>query len=603
MLDDCKGERLEEVLAAFSSAVLKKVITDETAEHGDYTTPVLSIALEARNYKGDTTDLQVLGLAHKAALHSVLRQKATADRRFKDFANLLDVKEKKLHRRTEEMHFKREEEADVMTEVECEELSRMVRNNWTGNEHWMDALVYGDAGSAKDNFTDMGINRIWRRVEQDRLSELEESGTGLLEQLDTRIRVQKERMQKWDAFRRRMFGNQAMVSPSKQKSVKPKKKKGVDMGFTTHERLQFGSVQPRTLSVNNSGITSDYIEFIGNLNAELDEEGKTVASLDFLKDYRPQRDHSLSPATTGEEAISELSEFTEEDEEDPDEIYQSPIRPFSARLEGAKRLPVRPKLSHPDDGGTPRKASSGSPFRRPVMDEDDEDGDETIKFEFNHQSDSASQRTATTSRSRSPIKRRSPSPQPSLSPEPPSPTQQAANQIIDSMDTFSPSPIKRPRQRPTLSLADRARLSMARGSSAFLDQEDEPELPTPTMTTSTTNTDNTLGTEQITEEPQDLAARTRKSMAGFEKAVQKAHMERRRSQRISKVPPRREGSIFPATVNEEAAQEERGILAEELMAEEDMEAVFRSRPKIAASPLRSPTKGWEDEGGADSRWR
>ena len=81
-------------------------------------------------------------------------------------------------------------------------------------------------------------------------------------------------------------------------------------------------------------------------------------------------------------------------------------------------------------------------------------------------------------------------------------------------------------------------------------------------------------------------------MIGFEKAVQKAHLERRRSQRRSKVPPRREGSYFPK-VEEESIQE-RTMLAEELMAEEDMEAVFKSRPKIKASPLPSPTKEWDE---------
>jgi hypothetical protein len=79
-------------------------------------------------------------------------------------------------------------------------------------------------------------------------------------------------------------------------------------------------------------------------------------------------------------------------------------------------------------------------------------------------------------------------------------------------------------------------------------------------------------------------------MAGFEKARQKAQVERRRSLRKSRVPPRKEGSYFP-----KVEEEDKTILTEELMAEEDMEAVFRSRPKIKASPLPSPTRDWEDD--------
>jgi hypothetical protein len=94
------------------------------------------------------------------------------------------------------------------------------------------------------------------------------------------------------------------------------------------------------------------------------------------------------------------------------------------------------------------------------------------------------------------------------------------------------------------------------------------------------------------EAAEDLASRTRRSMAGFEKARQKAQLERRRSQRRSKLPPQRKESSYFGKVDEE----EQSMLAEELLAEEDMEAVFRSRPKIKASPLPSPTREFESDG-------
>ena len=149
------------------------------------------------------------------------------------------------------------------------------------------------------------------------------------------------------------------------------------------------------------------------------------------------------------------------------------------------------------------------------------------------------------------------------------------------MNNASPSPSKRSKPRHTLSLAERTRLSMApRGSSLFLEEEDA-ELD-PTVTSATTPPTTAEPTALVDDEPSDLVSRTRKSMAGFEKAKQKAQLERRRSQRRSKLPPKREGSYFP--------REEDTVIAEEMMAEDDMEAVFRSRPKIAASPLPSPTK-------------
>lgn len=132
-----------------------------------------------------------------------------------------------------------------------------------------------------------------------------------------------------------------------------------------------------------------------------------------------------------------------------------------------------------------------------------------------------------------------------------------------------------------------------RGSSLFPEHEDEDEL---TMTGTTAVPTEPDTQSLIAEDPEgDLISRTRRSMAGFDKAKQKAQLERRRSQRRSKLPPPRiETSQFPA-VDEDTTQDQ-SVLAEELMAEEDMEAVFRSRPKIKASPMPSPTKlDFDDE--------
>ena len=155
------------------------------------------------------------------------------------------------------------------------------------------------------------------------------------------------------------------------------------------------------------------------------------------------------------------------------------------------------------------------------------------------------------------------------------------------MTDASPSPTKHPKARHTLSLAQRTRLSLARtNNSPFLDgDEPEPEPTLPVMIEATP-----FSAAGKAEEQDDLASRTRRSMAGFERAQQKAQLERRRSLRRSKAMApqqhRREGNPIPR-VDEETA-----VLAEELMGgeEEDMEAVFRSRPKIKASPVTSPTR-------------
>lgn len=181
-----------------------------------------------------------------------------------------------------------------------------------------------------------------------------------------------------------------------------------------------------------------------------------------------------------------------------------------------------------------------------------------------------------------------------------------ADQILHSMAAASPSPVKQNKPRHTLSLAERTRMSMARmsfGGKAFT-PEDEDELdfrtlpirPAP-MATPTEEEDEAtfdLGDSAL----DDLASRTRKSMAGFEAARKKAQLDRRRSQRQSRLPPppRQEGSLFPK-VEEETTQldVDASVLADELIQGEDMEAVFKSRPRLQTSPAASPRRPIESD--------
>jgi hypothetical protein len=98
---------------------------------------------------------------------------------------------------------------------------------------------------------------------------------------------------------------------------------------------------------------------------------------------------------------------------------------------------------------------------------------------------------------------------------------------------------------------------------------------------------------------EDLTARTRRSMAGFEAARQKAQLDRRRSLRKGKQQQQQvglgSGDRFPAVDEEGAGDDTTLLLAEELMGGgggggEDYEAVFMSRPKLKTSPVGTPVR-------------
>lgn len=562
MMDECKGERLEEVLAAFSAAVLKRVVADEVAASGEHPALALSLALEKKGYQDDKLELSGLILAHKVALKGIWEGRQEAGAKFRDFADLINVKERGIARKHEEArHRAQSVSSQSVSDDARHEMRRAVRNNWSGNERWQETLLHGDAGTRKEGPFGMPFERVWRRVEQSRLGELEAADAGLLEQLDGRVRMHKERLEKWQSYRRSMFGERTGApSPSKAKA---KAGKGIDLGFGAHEDMRLGRMSPVKGS-QRIGLNEDYQALLQGLDSELAETDKIPNPLGFLQDRQPTKRISMG-TDASHSAISEMSELEDDSfDKTPEEPDEPTIRPFHSKLESPKRLPVRPQLHQPVQSSSesvPRTSLATPPPLEPP-----------------HQEPPSRQSSYSRKNSTS-----TPSPVPEQeSPEQPplSPTQAAADKILESMNNVSPSPSKRSKPRHTLSLAERTRLSMApRGSSLFLEEEDA-NLTNTSATTPPTTADVTSLVEA--DEPSDLVSRTRRSMAGFEKAKQKAQLERRRSQRRSKLPPKREGSYFP--------REEDAVITEEMMAEEDMEAVFKSRPRIIASPLPSPTK-------------
>ena len=664
MLDECKGDRLEEVLAVFSSAVLKKLVAEAQLNNRDQHPAVAqTLALENRGYSGARTELSILLLAHKVSLNRILREKNAARAQFRDFAELLDLKHRGIARRREQVKAQAascsQGERDVSEDAKLD-VWRLVRNNWSGNERWMETLLHGDAPSRKDGLLTAPYDRVWRRMQSGRLTELEDraggSSTGLLEQLDSRIRIQRDRLQQWDDFRRRMFGSSAQdraVAHPLHAAPLQARREGIDLGFGAHEMLYPGRLSPKKLPIKRAAarLEGGYGDLLEGLQRELGQINKgsstqLAAALRERKTQAPQPASELLDvaAVSADEPISELSDLDEEamtagptpsglydaypkglasgskDREQHHIQMKKDVASDAARLDqgdsenrGSRPLlrsssVLRPKKPSKIPPAAPREFSPPrlqlhsppiSPLRSPVRTPSPQRSPPRYR--------AAAASAAVTSSDTGPR-----DPAPLQSPDgPASPTQALADQIIASMNNASPSPIKKPRH--TLSLAERTRLSMARGPrSAKLDEEDyEPDLERLSIrrhnSSSNNNNAASVGStghshsyreqqqqNESHEEYEDLVSRTRKSMVGLEAAKQKAQLERRRSQRKSRqissaAASRREGSSYFPTVDE---GDSTLLLAEELMSgeQDDAEAIFKSRPKLKTSPVPSPTR-------------
>ncbi|KAF3768138.1 hypothetical protein M406DRAFT_229560, partial [Cryphonectria parasitica EP155] len=273
MLDECKGERLEEVLAVLSSAVLKKVIGQQKLNSNTCPAIAHTLALENRGLRKERADLDILILAHKVSLRKKLDQKAASRIQYKNLAKLLDMKEQSISNRRKAIQ-DRHHLVNLPGDNESG-IRRTVRNSWAGDEQWQEALMSGDSNSYRDNFLNMPFDRVWSRTGSNRLQELDGQGSRLVDQLDSRVRAQQERLSRWQKLRGDMFGHHTDQARSAD-SASLDRQKGVDLAFGIHESLQLDRTSPQKLAAGKAArFGHDYSIFLQDMEMELSSVTKT----------------------------------------------------------------------------------------------------------------------------------------------------------------------------------------------------------------------------------------------------------------------------------------------------------------------------------------
>ncbi len=665
MLDECKGERLEEVLAAFSSAVLKKLVAERSLNGGLEYRPTIAerLALENWGYSGDRTSLNALLLAHKVSLTSLLAKKDRARQRYKDFEELLLLKERNLAGRKEQSRASSKTEPRIRDSTR-EETRRILRTHWTGNEQWIDSLLLSDTNPPKGGFLGTDFDELWTSVENGKISDIESQNTGLLEQLDERVRLQKMRLERWNGFREKMFGKKPTSSPKKKDHGNKSKSCGIQ--FNAHQNITVTQEDKKKIASRVTSLPTEYAKILEGMKSDFDST-RTAKIPDFTTLLRTSRHQSSLGSFQGlsipkgiEELIPDINEW----EDEPEESHPAPkptklpttrnIRYNQAEANplAKRRQPLQPRAV---ESRAPLEDKDNSDFH-PDPDPPKPGGSRiatrTSRLPYHSEPDHALQHPPTdraaSPEAISPIQSplleeqereavapppAKPEPEPEAPPPPRqvSPTQALADEILASMSNASPSPAKKKQQQQkpshALSLAERTRLSMARalsypqddGEDGDGDGDGEDDVgfdPLPRSPAKANNPQRSHGytrSEPVGasttaeaeagaetadgDEYEDLVARTRRSMAGFEAAQQRARLERRRSERRSRMPPPSRKDSRPARAGEDGDTSIIEELLDADLAEVDMEAVFMSRPKIKASPPPSPVKmmaSWDD---------
>ncbi|KAH4107406.1 hypothetical protein HBI56_148640 [Parastagonospora nodorum] len=617
MLDECKGEKFYEILAIFSNAALKKVLESRESRVSDEAV-ARRLAIAPTLSAGSQQSLLPLAIAHKAALVNILRRKEQKRRRYLEFEALLNSKTEDINRRIRKSKDTPRAKRPAVPQREADAIKKQLKDNWIGNQKWLDVMLQGDDVQAGEAWMGSRFDKIWRMVEHGRKLEDVTPEAGLLENLQSRVQEQKDRLAKWKTFHERLQQDKADPTATVVKAPAVTK----EFKFEDHLRYALPSSKRsanETKPVQRPAMSSEYEGILSEMKADL-------ARVTTSKSIRTASPLARRRTSSGAHSPARSRKNTRSESIPPVPI--SPVRTTRPLLQSKKssleRVPVllptrrAPVTATPIDseatlvGHTSALRSTGtasyptqSPVEEYAVSEPELDTTEIVPEVVEEPPSSPPQAIDYPSQPPSPeptFARPFEPPTPFLEPPELNPEEALAEQIVTSIGDATPSPVKKPQPRMSLSLLERTRMSMARTTSFEPITESPLPEPSPQLPT--------LPSDPEPDRHATLLERTRLSMMAMEaKPRQSLGGPRDKDKRKSR------NSLFPVNqfdtprtrksfeiIEEAKSTDPERTPKEVLFSDEvDYERVFKSRPRIATSPVFSPERegGVDEEGDSD----
>ncbi|RDW90464.1 uncharacterized protein DSM5745_02239 [Aspergillus mulundensis] len=237
MLDDCKGEKFDEILAVFSTNVLRRRAQDRN--------PAIDLSLASGLTQQEYPLLLPLILAHRASLSTLGERRGRVRDTHEKFSQLLDRKKDEIQARsTSDNHAIQIQEGDL------EALARETKANWQGSVEWADALLYGGLSSSRDAFLELPFDNAWSQAKASTIDDLQTTSTrpDLVLDLENRISRQRARLQRWHQYSASLK-HSGVASPSKPADTK----KTPQLLFRDHQALTVASISKAVRQPVNRG--------------------------------------------------------------------------------------------------------------------------------------------------------------------------------------------------------------------------------------------------------------------------------------------------------------------------------------------------------------
>ncbi|KAF6240925.1 hypothetical protein HO173_000717 [Letharia columbiana] len=215
--DDCKGERIQELLVSFSTLVLRKVLA---AGLGGKACIAARLATAKALTAKDQRSFLPLAVAHRASLTALLHKKKDLREKYKDFGRTLDAKERELNQRFEAAVSTQDLlDKNPMPDHKVARVSKLFEKNWQGDRRPLEVIAQGEEQGVEDSLLDRPFSETWLQISAGTFDGA--TGTswqGLLQDLDKRVATQEARLTDWKNFREAMKRDDKAISAARDTS-------------------------------------------------------------------------------------------------------------------------------------------------------------------------------------------------------------------------------------------------------------------------------------------------------------------------------------------------------------------------------------------------
>ena len=276
MLDDCKGDKFEEVLLLFSAIVLRKQLL--SSRRNQPSSIGRSLALSKNIDKREMSTINTLALAHRASLAKTLESRATLDLTLNNFRTSLYEKTNDYHERHLMLLETQDATSGTLSSKTEELIRRELRQNWVGSIEGCDALLAGAKVASADAYMDSRFDELWQHFRQGTTPQVPSERISLLETLQSRVVEQNDRLRLWKAYKA-VFEESNKSVDSSQESHSPlgqdntAEAHGLDI-FTQHRNVRMEQKSPDIVDYSSASPVLNYEQVVQDMKQGLSEVRK-----------------------------------------------------------------------------------------------------------------------------------------------------------------------------------------------------------------------------------------------------------------------------------------------------------------------------------------